>query len=596
MQVTYGLGFYQRKFIFAIIFLSFLTLLCFCNIFGNEFVWDDHEFIVENPLIRSLSFLPQALKESVVNLYRPLRSALYILSYALFQDLSLGYHIVGLGLHLLCVLVLFALLIQLGFPFLTALLGGALFAVLPVHTESVTFITASYDLLGPLFFLLSFTFFILKGKKQIFSWLFFGLALLSSEMTITLPLLLFAYLILIQKDSFLSSFGRVVPFLLLSLSYLFLRFVILDIGARDTQYLGGSALVTFLTMPRVGLEYLRLLFWPLPLLADYRHFDLIQSPIQPGFLISIGVLLGLSLLLFIKRQNWKWSAFAWVWLWVALLPVSNLLPMGNVMAERYLYLPSIALCFVLNDFFTRWEKKRGIALCSLLILFSGLTFVRNFDWKNEITLWTKTALQAPGSFVAHNNLGSHYLTKGLYNSSFDEISHALRLKPDFVDAYTNLGALFEKRKMWEQAQKAYEKAIQLNPNHAAAHCNLGNIYLKLGDRRKAMELYQRSKEINSLFYIAYYNIGNIRFEEGDLVEAETQYQKALSIQPYFVNAHFNLSLLHAKLGKRDLAIEEMKKVIELVPHDLVAKKTLRNLLAKPAASYPYATTPQEERQ
>jgi len=111
-----------------------------------------------------------------------------------------------------------------------------------------------------------------------------------------------------------------------------------------------------------------------------------------------------------------------------------------------------------------------------------------------------------------------------------------------------------------------------------------------------MELYQRSKETNSLFYIAYYNIGNIRFEEGDLVEAETQYKEALSIQPYFVNAHFNLSLLHAKQGKRDQAIEEMKKVIELVPHDMVAKKTLRNLLAIPAASYPYATTPQEERQ
>lgn len=597
MRTSYGLRFYHRKNSLTILFIALVTALTYVNIFGGEFVWDDHEFISENPAIRSLAHIPQAFFEPVVNLYRPLRTTLYICSYALFEAEPFGYHLTGLLLHFFCTLLVWVNLKRFFTSETPALLGALLFAVHPVHTESVAFMTASYDLLGPFFFLLSLYLFSFADWRRMLSWAAFAAALFSSEMTITLPALLLVLSLWIQKKSFRKTVLTLIPYVLLSAGYLFVRFVLLDIGARDTVYLGGSPLTTFFTMPRVGIEYLQLMFFPFKLIADYRHYPLVESVLSPRFYLPVVFLLAATVWLFLKRKQWPRTFFAWLWFWIALLPVSNLIPTGSVMAVRYLYLPSIALSFVLFDFFPKWTRKKGIALTLVLVLFSYITFMRNFDWKDEIVLWTKTSLQAPGSFVAHNNLGSHYLKKGLYNSSFEEITRALKLKPDFVDAYTNLGALYEKRKMFEEAQKAYEVAVALNPRSAAPLSNLGNIYLKQGKKAKAIESYKKSSEVNPYFYLAYYNLGNIEFNDGKWDEAEKLYRKTLSIQPHFVNALYNLSVLKAKQGQIKEAINHMEKVVTLIPKDFVAKQTLQNMrTALNAGGYPYASLPPAEKQ
>lgn len=596
MPKSNRLEFYQRNSILAIIILTVVTLCSFSNIFANQFVWDDFEFIVDNPSIRSLNNIPLFFQESVVNLYRPLRTTLYAFSYALFETNPLGYHIIGLLLHLLCVGVLYFIFFQLSQKRWIGFLAAALFAVHPIHTESVTFITASFDLLGPLFFLLSFYFWIQRKPQKGLCLFLYLCALLSSEMTITLPPLLFLYNSFIKKNSFKENLISLLPFILMSFLYFFIRFNLLEIGARDSQYLGGSALTTFLTMTRTTVEYLRLLLWPIHLLADYRHVPLITNWQSFSFLIPFVVWSTTSISLFIYRQKYPWIALSWFWFWVALLPVSNLIPTGNVMAERYLYIPSIAVCFILIPFFNHWHRWKGLALSLVLIFCMAQTYQRNFIWKNELTLWTTTVLKAPTSYVAHNNLASYYMKKGFINNAYDEIQMALKLKPDFVDAYTNLGALCEKRGMLKEAEQAYQNAIALNPNHASALSNLGNVYLKQGDKEKAIEEYKKSKSSNANFYLADYNLGNVLFEEGKLKEAEQKYQEAISIQPLFPNAHYNLSILHTKQGKIKKAIEEMKQVVKLLPNDLVAKQTLKQLINASASSYPYAKPQLEEKQ
>lgn len=595
MRTSNRLGFYQRFSPLATIILLFLVVACFSNVFGNEYVWDDHEFIAENPGIRSLSHIPSFFTESVINLYRPMRTTLYALTYALFKTNPLGYHLVGLGLHLICTLLIYLILLRFSGSLLISFAAAALFGVHPVHVESVTFMTAGFDLLGPLFFLLSFYLFTQKQTPYL-SLIFYIFALFSSEMTITLPLVLALYLFTIKQEKWVSLVKKLIPYLVISGFYLLIRFVLLDIGARDSQYLGGSLLTTFLTMTRAALEYLRLLFFPIPLLADYRHTPLISSWKSFSFLIPFVSLGLITFFLFQKRKSKPWLFFGWCWLWITLLPVSNLIPTGNVMAERYLYIPSAALCFALILFLKKFQRFKLALLGIVILLFSVLTFQRNQVWKNELTLWTDTVLTAPKSYVAHNNLAGYYMQKGFINNAYDEIQFALKLKPDFVDAYTNLGALYEKRSFYPEARKAYETALSINPKHPSALSNLGNIYKKMGHKELAIQAYKKSKEINPNFYLADYNLGNILFEEGNLKEAKEKYLSALSIQPNFPNAHFNLSVIYSKEGKLEMAIQEMKKVVKLLPHDLAAKESLKKLMETNVSAFPYASLPQEERQ
>lgn len=537
---------YQTNSILTIIIISVVVLLAYSSKFSNQLVWDDHEFIEEDPSIRHLANLPSFFTQPVVSLYRPLRTTLYAVSYALWGTEPAGYHAVGLSLHFFCVLALYFLMMRLGISKTISLSAALLFAVHPVHTESVTFITASFDLLGPLFFLLALTFYFGEGHPRAAAWIFFALALLSSEMTITLPLLTFLISVAARREKVSSALLKTLPFFLIAAVYLAIRFELLGIGARDTRYLGGSFWTTLWTLPRVGIEYLRLLFFPFQLIADYRHFPLIGSGLHPSFWLSALFLVATTITLWLKRRNWPWAFLGWLWLWIALLPVSNLIPIGNVMAERYLYLPSLGLSFLLADFLSRPRKIKFYATGSALALFAILTFMRNFDWKDDLTLWTQTALAAPESYVAHNNLGSNYMHKELFNSAYDEMMEALKLKPDFTDAHTNLGALYQKRGMLEPAQQAYLAAITINPNHAAAHLNLGNIYLQEGKRAEALQEYRRSVEINPRFYMGYYNLGNVFFEEGKLEEAEQNYKKAIEIQPRFEEAQYNLKVLYAR--------------------------------------------------
>ncbi len=595
VETSNRLGFYQRNTYLAILFLLFLTSLSYGNVFQNGFVWDDFEFIVENPSIRSLSHIPSFFQESVINLYRPMRTTLYALIYAVFKTNPIGYHLTGLLLHFLCSVTLYFLFKAITQKHLPSLLGATLFAVHPIHTESVTFMTAGFDLLGPLFFLMALLFYIKQPPKLILSLGLYTVALLSSEIAITLPAVILLFDLLIAKKRFKQIVFNLIPFTLISIAYLLIRFQLLDIGARDAHYLGGSPLTTFYTMARVSIEYLRLLFWPVPLLADYRHFPIISTWHNIPFLISLALLLSTSFFLIKNHKKYSLLTFAWFWLWITLLPVSNLVPTGNVMAERYLYIPSICLGFIILYLGAQWNKWKGITLAILIIGSILLTHQRNPTWKDGHSLWTQTSLAAPKSFVAHNNLASFYISKNLINNAYDEIDVALKLKPDFVDAYINLGALYEKRKLSKKAEIAYRDALIINPNHPSALSNLGNIYLRQGMKQKALEAYQKSKQSNPNFYLADYNIGNLLFEEGKLDEARKRYNDALSIQPNFPNAHYNLSLLHFKQGKIGLAIEEMKQVVKLLPNDLIAKQTLKQLIQSSASS-PYASSQPMETQ
>ena len=344
----------------AIVLIVLLSLISYINVFDNEFVWDDHIFILDNTDIKSFSNIPYFFKEDVDGLYRPLRSLHYTIAYSIFKKNEFGYHFNSVFFHTLISVLVFFIIKNIVKKKGVALVAALIFAAHPIHTGRVTNMTAGFDLLGIFLFLLSFYFYILFSKNNIkkysiFSLLFFILALFSSEEAITLPLLIILY-----EFSFNKKFDKKIikniinknllkkylPFFIVALFYIFLRFFVLEISGRTEEYLAGSFYMMMLTMTKVYVKYIILLLFPI-------NLTLFQEvPIAKGF-FDLGVLISLLILAVIfvytiKNYRKKDVFFSVFWFFIALLPMSNIIPIQIFMAERYLYVPSIGFSLLLS--------------------------------------------------------------------------------------------------------------------------------------------------------------------------------------------------------------------------------------------------------
>jgi Flp pilus assembly protein TadD len=542
--------------------VTFAGIVPYFQTLQYPFVWDDEVFVERNEAIRTLSspsrfFLdPSTLasKKSYQNkIYRPLRTMGWAGLYGIFGLNPFGFHLLNLLLHLGCSVLVFKLATTAGLSLRGALFAGALFAVHPVHTEAVTWVSSFADVLSTFFYLLA-TITFLQGRR---GWRFaavfviFPLALFSKEMAITWPAIL-VVLSICAADRPAVPRGKAAvgwcaaAFGVAGLYFAFRAHVLGSVGQNELALDGFLQSVG--RIPLVFRDYLVTLFFPVELnslrpairLSEISHFE---------YGIALTIILGA-----VGIGGWgclrrKKGAFWAAWYLVTLLPVLNLIPVIIHVAERFIYLPSVAFCIggglVLEALRSRFPGTRAIYPSAVAILLALIfaTALRNTVWEDDLAI----ALEQ----VSHENLNPN--------------------------GYWNLGNVAAKKGDWPLAISAFNKLLKYDPNKPKTLNNLAYCLLKAGKFQESESLSRRSLEQDPHDVMAYNNLGAAMMSTGRFEEAAQAFLQALKLNPDYLKAQLNLGLAQMKLGKKDQAKKTFRKAKEMHPSNPEVKRLLKRL-------------------
>lgn len=571
----------MRQKAIALIFL--FSILIYCNSLGGAFVWDDHAFVETNPAIRSLAniryFLTDpattAVGELARDVYRPITTLSYAVDFFFWELVSFGYHLTNVILHSLNGVLIFLLLSIAFEDFLFALIASLIFVSHPVQTEVVSWISGRSSVLFMFFYLASLIFYIkAQGSKKIFylySIIFFALALFSKEMAITLPLILILYdLHFCKKFDIKEKALRYLPYFALVLFFIITRITLVgEVG----QFSGwGDPYYTFLTMSKVVVDYIRILFFPVTLCAVGYDVGISKSILEPGTLVSITFLvIILSGLPFLYRR-FRMISFSILLFFITLLPVLNIIPIKVLEAERLLYLPSLGFCiliaFIISAADKRFRKpivrngpRIAVAAAFILIaLYALRTSSRNNDWADEITIGQRTLESRVSGAWGMTTLGQNYLESDNYKEAIKYLEDAVKLAPEYDLAYNLLGTAYYKMGRYDDAVKAFITVLRINRYFSApTHDMLGVSYANLKKYDDAERQFKMAITESPYFVNAHLNLGRLYEIKGDYAAALRQYLKGViysanSAYPSVVN-YIRIGDLYTKMGQPPKARE-----------------------------------------
>lgn len=588
----------NQFFLFTLILISAFSFLLYLNATHGKFVYDDFKIIVENSFIKEWRYLPKIFTKDYFSIsgemsYRPLVTISYFLDYAIWRLNPLGFHLTNVILHTVNSVLFYLFLRTILDNNKIVLLSIFFFITHPLLVETVNAVGYREDLLSATFLLVSLVCFIKSdallyresGKKSRFivyyaiSLAAYLCALFSKEMAITLPALLMLFVVFSDQKPWPALARRFkgiyLGYLAISLFYLIMRFVIFSNPALKAAYQPGGFWINAFTMITILVFYIKLSFFPLNLNADYV-VPLVTHPLEASSVLSITFLISISIIFAILCKTRNMFACWMAWFFITLLPVMNIIPIGNIMAERYLYIPVMGFCVVKGILIYRITDRtlspRAIPLRQTVQLvlvtfmiggYSVSIIGKNGSWRDELTLWTKTIMRSPNSYRAHCNLGNVYIESGLIERAQMEYQTALSINPNDASVHSNLGNVYSKQGFMDKASMEYREAIQLDKNYAPPHNNLGNIYFNRGSIDKARLEYEEALRIKPDYSLAHNGLGNIYNRTGDLDKAMEEFKKSLYYDSRYIPAVINLGVIYAKRGQLNEAVVEFKKAIEL---------------------------------
>ncbi|MDQ6622343.1 MAG: tetratricopeptide repeat protein [Verrucomicrobiota bacterium] len=572
----------------ALVFI--VACVVYLNSLGGAFVSDDRPLILDHPYTQHLRDFPAIFTAGHYagkGGYRPLTTSSFALNYQLGGTNPWSYHLVNLLLHGLVSVLVYLLVLQIFQAQPAALIAALLFAVHPVHSEAVAWISGRAELLAALFSLGSWLVY-LRGRFFAVALVLFFAGLLSKENALVLPLLVIAGDLYLSRRGeasravsarlkYYAGFAGVIAFYFVFRWALYHHTILRGTGGIafiDNPAAQTSIGVRVMTALKILGEYFQLLLWPRHLTADYSFnaVPLVHNLGDPGFLFGCAlvlVLLGILFASFFARDTiWLAIAFAFI----AMAPTANFfVPIGTIKAERLLYLPSVGFCMAVGLICARLELRRPLRLAAnaimvvALLLLSVRTWVRNADWQTELTLWAATARTAPENFRAQSLLGSLYLKSSASAAAIAANQRALAINPSSEDALLNLGVALVQAGRISEAMELYERAIADHPERASFHLNLGLAYALRGDILSAAESFRDASKLDPASAVAHFNLGLALSRMGNKTEALENYRRATELKPDYAEAWNALGALSLKLGKKEEARAALKRALALRP-------------------------------
>ena len=584
--------------------LAALVWTVFGQTRGFEFVnYDDDANVYGNSEVAAgltLHGLVWAFSHTQVGHWDPLTTLSHMLDGQLFGLDPGGHHLGNVLLHGAAAILLFLVLWRMTSALGRSAFVAAVFAIHPLHVESVAWVTERKDVLSGVFFMLTLAAYIRYVRqpqspaRYATVIVLFALGLMSKSMLVTLPfiLLLLDYWPLGRfaqtspQRSFLPTLRALVrekiPLLALS-----------ALGAVIQLFANAESIISSEKMPlptRVGnalvsyAGYIGQMFYPANLAVFYPH----PGNTLPVWKIALALTLfiALSSAALALRKRRPWLLVGWLWYLSMLVPVIGLVQSGDLArADRYTYLPQIGLYVLLTwavaDLCARL-RQRGLLLGSLASLVIAALAIaahqQTAHWHDSAALWNHALACNPDNAVAHDNLGSALDTQGRRAEAISHHRRAVEIKPDYGPALNSIGAYLLFTGQVSEAIPYFQKALEIKPTNAAAHNNLANCFLKTGQFEDAIAHFRKALEITPDFAGAESNLGGAFFLTGRVANAIVHYEKALEIQPDNAEAHANLASALLQTARTREAIDHLQRAIALQPDFAVAHAKLGNAL------------------
>ena len=590
----------KAQIITVILLISALTFLLYANVIHGEFQFDDDKGIADNIRIKDLgNFFKTTSPFSVLTSGRPVTDLTFALNYHFGRLDPIGYHIVNILLHIaVSILVYFFIkktLLLSNFrhsfsPEKIALFISAVFAVHPINTQAVSYISQRAEVLSALFYLASLLLFIKAVEQKSFLRISsfylpaaaaFLLSLSSKTTAVSLPFVLLTYDYWFFPERSLNKrikfYGPLIACVLVfSIFYISRLGMSQEIGFSIREITLSQYL---LTQFRVILTYMKLLLVPVSQNLDY-DYQISKSLFEVRTLLPAIFIFCLIALSFIFRKKHQLISFGILWFFLLLAPTSSVIPVTDVIYEHRVYLASIgfflSICFsglwlleiAGKRYFNKTKNVIAVLIAVFLIAsFSYATQRRNEVWKTRLGLWSDVAAKSSGKPRAHFNLGHALLEKGRYPEAIQEFNMTLKCDNDGsvnrADVLAQIGAALIQMNMLDDAISVFREGLKLSPAHLAILNNLTIALIEkdLTDQallyaEMALMAYPSNGDIN-------HTIGEIYLKKGAFSKARQYFIRAIEINPDVPSRYWNAAISLEKTGNIPEAMRYMEMYIAL---------------------------------
>ncbi len=566
---------FRNHFYWSIFLIVIITSLVYFQAIHFDFVnYDDDGYVYQNPLVKSgisIKGIFEAFSEMYKANWIPLTLISYMMDTEIFGVSPIGYHFTNIFFHILNSVLLFIFLKISTGNVRSGFVVAILFAIHPLHVESVAWISERKDVLSTFFGLCALIMYIRYAtqrdwKKYLAVFMLFLCSLMSKPMLVTIPMI---FLLLdfwpIQRipSNQNSKNIRTLWMLVLEKLPFFILSLIFSVIAILSQKSGGTVGTTtgFPFSARLMnamvsyAEYIFKAFWPtnLAVIYPYRHeIDILQ------LIVSILVLLAITCAVIYCNKKNPALFVGWSWFLITLLPVIGFIQVGTqAMADRYTYVPLIGLfisaVWSINHLIIKFRFNQWIvamATATIILTFSMMTFNQITTWKNSATLFEHALSVTHDNWVAHLNYGEALLERGQVEEAIRQYQKALVIKPDFELAYLNIGVAFAKKGQTDHAIANYQKALSIEQNLPSAWLNMGNAYFRKGMPDKAIYYYETALSFKPDFAEAYCGLGAVMAGRGELGKAQQAFLRALNIDPGSITARNSVLRIEEKMYKK----------------------------------------------
>jgi len=560
----------QNSVLYVVIFLS--VLISYSGMLHNEFIgYDDDKYVTENVHAQqgiSKDSILWAFSSLHASNWHPVTWLSHMLDVELYGMNSRGHHCTSLLLHMANSLLLFLVLKSMTGKAGQSCAVALLFAVHPLHVESVAWVAERKDVFSAFFWMLTMWSYLLHVRTQrrdcwMLTMLFFLLALMAKPMAVTLP---FALLLLdywpLQRihiipqsanDGTMRSSGAAwlqliyekTPLFLLSAASCGITFFAQHhgnaVGGLDEYPLRMRAANALLSY----VSYLQKTIFPHDLGILYPY----PATIHAGQIAGAGIVLaGTTYAAARYRERLPWLLVGWLWYLGTLVPVIGIVQVGvQAYADRYTYLPLVGIFIIASwgiaELFRAWPRSRMVLSVSAAAVFSLLiiaTKTQTACWSNSITLFEHTLKVTDGNSIIHNNLGFEFALQGQSKKALEQYREALRINPTFEQAIVNYGSALFASGQIDESFAHYQNALKSNPHRAPIHYSFGALLLRAGRNEAAAGHFQEALRIDPEFAGAWNGLGAVMLRQGKLAEATMLFKKALQANPDCADARVNL--------------------------------------------------------
>jgi tetratricopeptide (TPR) repeat protein len=534
--------------------------------------------------------------------YRPLHMIAHAAGYSLSGLKPEGYHLINILLHVINTILVAMIGLRLTREKSIALLGGLLFALHPIHAESVTWIAGVTDPLCAVFYFGA-LYLYLKDPERRDTFrtlpgilLLFFCALLSKEMAVTFPLVALWSDWRLNRKLRWHRYGMMLGIVAI---YAVLRALALGQFIPLSSLSHWNSLNGALSLPVLIATYVVKLFIPYGI-SGFHVFLPVRSIQDARFATSLA-----ALLIFALAAWWRRNARAAVFLFG--FSLMTLLPLINVggetlYADRYLYIPSLGSCLLIPLLIQCAWERRPVFMPSLgnhylyillslpLLIYGSLLVQASFLWRSSPILYTESLKRSPDSIDATNLLAKYYFNQADYVKAEPlyqrvlELSHSKSQENSKLlsAAYAGLGGIEFYRNNLERAKQYMEKSYALNPRDGALLQNLGSVDIMLHDYSDASRLFQEALAANPRSEVIYNNLAAMHVTLGQYPQAISYAQKAIEIYPNFGEAYINMAKAYDGSGMKEKAREAYLKAAQVDPaQKAVAAQALEQLESSP---------------